>query len=126
LICLLVAVPDQPTLTTAHRALIAGGGFAADSVDLPSGDLDSAGISVGKPATTKQKPHRFGLVQWHYHTATLAPALGHAVGEVFQMPQRKCAELLPSSVIMYSRYRHLSFGQGFTVTYESDVAAGRR
>src|SRR5262245_43830668 len=63
---------------------------AADRVDLASGDLDRAGITVGMPAS-KRNPHRFGLIQRHDHAATFAPALRCALDEVFEMPQRKSA-----------------------------------
>src|SRR5262245_3909623 len=42
--------------------------------------------------TFKANPHRFGLVERHYHAATFAPAVRRAVDEVYEMPQRKRAE----------------------------------
>src|SRR5262249_7033467 len=68
-------------------------GFAADGVDLAGGDLDSAGIaSVGPPTGAQRDPHRLGLVERHHHARSLTPALGHAIGEIFDMAQRKRAQ----------------------------------
>src|SRR5262245_36486207 len=69
-------------------------GFAADGVDLAGGDLDGEGIAAARPPTTAAEgdPHRLGLVERHHHARSLTPALGHAVGEIFDVPQRKRAQ----------------------------------